>query len=82
VDSGGPAKTGELALFDAGNGHELEEISAPNVRDQYFLAISPNGRAIYHSGVDYSFVDLKRPFSDTPVVRVSDSNSAAVFFAK
>jgi hypothetical protein len=79
--AGDPTKTGRLALFDANTGSLLEEISDPRVRDQYFLAISPNGRAVYHTGDAYSFVDLKRSFPATPVGHVLDSSNPAIFFA-
>jgi hypothetical protein len=79
--AGDPTKTGRLALFDANTGSLLEEITDPRVRDQYFLAISPNGRAVYHTGDAYSFVDLKRSFPATPVGHVLDSEYPAIFFA-
>jgi hypothetical protein len=79
--AGQPKKTGRLVLFDANTGKQVQEVSDPIARDQHFLAISPSGKAIYHSGETYSFVGLKRDFATTPVIHALDSNYPAVFFA-
>ena len=76
-----PKKTGALVLFDGITGKRVREIAVPAARDQYFLAISPNGKAIYHSGDAYSFVDLHREFAIQLVRHALDSNYPAFFFA-
>jgi hypothetical protein len=75
-------KTGTLALFDSNTGASLEERAAGRARSQYFLAISPDGKGVYHSGEDYSFIDLKRTFSSQSVAHPLDPNRPAAFFAK
>jgi hypothetical protein len=79
--AGKHAKTGKLILFDAATGRALGDFSGPHVRDQYFLAIAPTGKAVYHSADLYSFIDLARTFAAAPVSRPSDSSNPAVFFA-
>jgi hypothetical protein len=79
--AGQPKKTGRLVLFDANTGGQIQEISDPIARDQYFLAISPSGKAIYHSGETYSFVALNRAFATGPVIHALDSSYPAIFFA-
>lgn len=79
--AGQPKKTGRLVLFDANTGGQVQEISDSIVRDQYFLAISPSGKAIYHSGESYSFVALKRAFAIGAVTHALDSSYPAIFFA-
>jgi hypothetical protein len=76
-----PVKTGKLDLYDAATGRSIEQLTSPTVREQYFLAISPTGKAIYHSAEAYSFVDLKRSFSRDAVTRPSTGSYPAMFFA-
>lgn len=76
-----PGKTGVLALFDATTSRKNELLNSPEIRSQYFLAISPNGKAIYHSAEDYSFVDLKQTFSNEPVTRPPGAIYPNIFFA-
>jgi len=76
-----PVKTGKLDLFDAATGRSIEQLTGPTVRAQYFLAISPTGKAIYHSGEAYSFVDFGRSFTRDPVSRPSTGSYPAMFFA-
>lgn len=76
------AKTGTLALFDSDTGASLQEIADGRARSQYFLAISPDGKGVYHAGENYSFVDLKRTFSSHSVAHPLDPNRPAAFFAK
>jgi hypothetical protein len=74
-------KTGKLALFDANTGTSLQEMEDGRTRSQYFLAISPDGKGVYHAGQNYSFVDLKRTFSSQAVAHPLDPNRPAAFFA-
>jgi hypothetical protein len=75
-------KTGTLALFDSETGNSIGETADGRARSQYFLAISPDGKGVYHSADDYSFVDLKRTFTGDSVAHPLDANRPAVFFAK
>ncbi len=78
----GNAKTGELRVVDTSTGRGVKTVNDPRVRDQYFLAISPTGRAIYHSADSYVFVDLQRTFGTAPVMRALDTPPGpSVFFA-
>jgi hypothetical protein len=79
--AGQPKKTGRLVLFDANTGRQIQEVSDPAARDQYFLTVSPSGQAIYHSGETYSFVGLKGNFGTQAVIHVLDSSYPSVFFA-
>jgi hypothetical protein len=82
TEAGGqPKKTGRLVLFDGNTGKELRQISYPAARDQYFLAISPTGKAVYHSGEAYSFLNLQREFPDRPVRHAFDSSFPSCFLA-
>jgi hypothetical protein len=78
----GSAKTGELRIVDTSTGRGVKTVNDPRVRDQYFLAVSPNGRAIYHSADNYAFIDLQRTFGTAPVMRALDTTPGpSVFFA-
>jgi hypothetical protein len=79
--AGSATKTGELRLFDAATGHVTGQVSDAHVRDEYFLAIAPTGKVIYHSGEDYAFIDLKQTFGTDLVIHVLDTNYPSVFFA-
>ena len=76
------AKTGKLALFDAATGKAVEALSNPVVKRQYYLAITPDGKAIYHSGEDYSFIGLSKTFAVMRVIRpAAPASDPGVFFA-
>jgi hypothetical protein len=79
--SGSPAeKTGRLVLFDAATGSMIKDITDPQIKDLAFLALSPTGRAIYHTGDAYRFVNLGTTFSDVPVTRPSSAGYPGFFF--
>lgn len=73
--------TGKLALFDSNTGAVIDEMADGRPRGQYFLAISPDGKGVYHAGETYSFVDLKHTFGNQPVAHPLDPDRPAVFFA-
>ena len=75
-------KTGKLALFDAKTGTLLKDATGDHVRDQNFLAIAPNGKAVYYTGESYSFVDLGLVFGSQEVAHPLDGNRPAVFFVR
>jgi hypothetical protein len=75
-------KTGKLALIDANTGTLLREMAGDHVRDQNFLAIAPNGKAVYYKGESYSFVDLGRTFGSQEVSHPLDADRPAVFFVR
>jgi hypothetical protein len=74
-------KTGKLDLYDSSTGKAIGQLTSASVREQYFLAISPSGRAVYHSAEAYSFVDLKRTFTADEVTRPNNDSYPALFFA-
>jgi hypothetical protein len=76
-----PVKTGNLDIFDAATGRFAKQLTGPMVREQYFLAISSTGRAIYHSGETYSFIDLGHSYTSDTVTRPSTGSYPAMFFA-
>ena len=76
-----PEKTGMLALFDGVTGKPQKKLNDPHIRDLYFLAVSPTGRAVYHSSNNYWFVDLKMKFPPAPVSRPVSKGYPAFFFA-
>jgi hypothetical protein len=53
----------------------------PCIVKAYFLTLSPSGKAIYHSGETYWFVNLGRPFGFEPVLRQLPTVAPATFFA-
>jgi hypothetical protein len=74
-------KTGRLVLFEAATGSMIKDLTDPQIKDLAFLAISPTGRAIYHSGDRYRFVNLGTTFLDVPVTRPSSAGYPGFFFA-
>jgi hypothetical protein len=83
TEAGGshPAKNGKLSLYDAKTGSRIQEFSDPHIKELYFLTISPTGKAIYHSGETYWFLDLGKTFPVDAVTRVGPGDSPAMFFA-
>jgi hypothetical protein len=77
------AKTGNAVLYDARTGREIKRFADSRVKTMSFLAISPSGKAIYHSGSEYAFLSLGQKFSSGSVVRLLNANSyPPVFFAR
>lgn len=77
-----PVKTGKLTLFDATTGTVLQELSNPAVKHQYYLTIAPAGKAIYHSGEEYSFIALSKTVEPAQVTRpAATSADPGVFIA-
>src|SRR5437660_244604 len=76
-----PDKTGRLALFNSVTGKPQKEVNDPHIKDLYFLAVSPTGRTVYHSGDNYWFLDLKMNFAPAAVSRPISKGYPAFFFA-
>jgi hypothetical protein len=74
-------KTGRLVLYDASSGRVINRYFDPMIRSLAFLAISPNGRAIYHRNDIYHFVDLGKKFSSLAVSRPFAEGYPGHFFA-
>jgi hypothetical protein len=75
-------KTGNVVLYDAKTGQEIKRVADSKVRTMSFLAISPNGKGIYHLGDAYGFLSLGRKFSGGSVVRLLNADSyPPIFFA-
>ncbi len=77
------AESGELVLFDGNTGAPIRHFAGPQGRKMYFLAISPTGRAVYHSNDAYWFADLGATFASAPVTRPpgGDIEYPGLFFA-
>jgi hypothetical protein len=74
-------KTGRIVLYDSKTGSRIRSLSNPQIRKLYFLAISPNGKAIYHDSRNYIFVDLEQKASTDVVVLPPTVPSPGLFFA-
>ncbi len=74
-------KTGRLILFDGSAGSPVLRLSEPGIKNLAFLAISPNGKAIYHRNDDYLVIALGRQFSGDPVSRPVTEGYPGFFFA-
>jgi len=75
------AKNGKVALYDSKTGKRVKDFSDPHIKDLYFLAISPTGKAIYHSGETYWFIDIGRKFVPDAVTRPISAGYPGLFFA-
>ena len=78
--NGKAAKTGRIFLFDGMAGKPLRQLSDARVKTSYFLAISPNGRAMYHSGETYWSLNLETTFPAVPVTRANAEPALGFFF--
>ena len=76
-----PEKTGRLVLFNADTGDLERDLNDPRVKTLYFLAMSPTGRAVYHSSDDYTFINLDVDAGASPVARSTPNSYPAYFFA-
>ena len=74
-------KTGKLLLYSASTGKPIKELSGQHIQELYFLAISPTGKAIYHSSDKYSFIDLGKTFVPDVVTRPIPTGYPGLFFA-
>lgn len=74
-------KTGRLVLFELVTGRATSTIVAPLIAGMAFLAISPNGKAIYHQNDAYRLLSMGRQFSQDPVSRPSAEGYPGLFFA-
>lgn len=64
---GAPVKrTGALRLYEA-NGQKVADFMDERIRGMAFVALTPNGTAVYRSSSAYHFVSLGRPFASDPV---------------
>lgn len=75
------AKTGRLMLFNAATGRLRATILSQRIKTMIFLAISPNGKAIYHRDEDLAFVNLGQVYAADPVLRPSAEGFPGMFFA-
>lgn len=73
--------TDRLAIFDAKTGLKVKEVTGAGVGAQYFLAIAPNGKAVYHSGDMFRFVNLGLRLPSVPVWPSTGMEVPGVFFA-
>lgn len=79
---GAGMKTGDVVLYDSKTGLNTKKLVDSKIKTMSFLAISPNGKGIYHLGDEYGFLNLGRKFSGGSVVRLLDTDSCPpVFFA-
>ena len=81
-NAGRATKTGKLMLYDSETGRAVKDFSDPHVKELYFLALSPTGKAIYHSGNTYWFIDLGQRFVPVPVTRPISTGYPGLFFAE
>lgn len=84
--TGTPARrTGALRLYD-GSGKTVADLADEAVGTMSFLALTPNGLAIYHMGSDYRFVAVApkgQRFGSAPVTQpLPDARPALVFAAQ
>ncbi len=68
-------------LFNADTGDLERDLNDPRVKTLYFLAMSPTGRAVYHSSDDYTFINLDVDAGASPVARSTPNSYPAYFFA-
>ena len=62
----GAVRSGALHLFDR-SGKAVAQWQDERIRNMAWVAITPSGAAVYHSGKDYHFVNLGRRFGSAPV---------------
>jgi hypothetical protein len=64
-----PAKrTGALRLYDS-NGKQAAQWMDERLRGMSFVALTPNGKAVYRNGTEYHFVSMGRPFGSAAVTQ-------------
>lgn len=71
-------KAGTAATYDARTGTRLRTLTDPRIARMAFVAISPDGKAIYSGGDKLALIDLGARFTAAPVVAATPS---ATFFA-
>ncbi len=71
-------KTGTAATYDARAGVKLRTLTDPRIARLAFVAISPNGKAIYAANEATALIDLGARFTADPVTSATPSAS---FFA-
>lgn len=76
-----PVKNGKIGLYDAASGNKTKEISDERVKKMKFVAITPNGKAIYQLKNDYVFIDLGTTFTNNAVSHLLSNNYPEMFFA-
>jgi hypothetical protein len=78
-------KTGKSDLFDSRTGHLLQRFADPHIRAMALLAIAPLGKAVYHTGSVYWFLDLGskwyHSFGTRQVTRPITNDYPGLFFA-
>ncbi len=75
-------RTGELRLYNA-QGARVSDRTDEHIRDMAFVALTPNGTAIYSRGYDYYFIALGQRFgSDISTVPRPGLSPGLVFSAQ
>jgi hypothetical protein len=59
-------RTGVLRLYD-NNATQVAELVEPRIRDMAFVALTPNGIAVYQKGGAYDFIPMGRAFGSAKV---------------
>ena len=80
-DSTSPERSGSLALYDAATGRVVKSVTDSRTKSLSFLALSPDGRVIYHANDRYVLVDLGVRFGTGAVLRPVPAGRPGVFFA-
>ena len=75
-----PKKTGRSFVFNASSGRRLKTIVDPRISTMSFVAVAPNGNAVYRAGDHYAVLDLSSAFAGAVTVQSRGANSLAVFF--
>jgi hypothetical protein len=82
-DSHSSLKTGKLLLLDAVTGKHIKEWNLPNLKKQHFLALTPNGKAVYFNDKSiYSLIPMSMKFKDVPVVSPEQRDVPYVFASR
>lgn len=63
-------RTGRLFIYDGMRGTLVKEVADPMVASMNFLALTPNGRAVYNSDGSFRIVKLGMQFGTEKVTRV------------
>lgn len=63
-----PKTTGALQLYDAAGNH-VGDWKDESIRSMMFVALTPNGAAVYRSDAAYRFLAMGRPFGDAAITR-------------
>lgn len=70
-----------LLLYDSTTGHQVKELAAALIAGKNYLAIAPDGKAVYRSANAYQFIKLGLRFSPVAVWHPDGVEASATFFA-